>query len=119
MRANNFLNVKNNRKKYHKICAKISVNILQKRISMNKTQKEFAKYMNVSQGMVSKWESGEYNFTIKNIADIFDKLDLNVDLIIDENTKSNIIDFENSLNFSTTIIADSDISKENELAFVG
>ncbi|MCH5279935.1 MAG: helix-turn-helix transcriptional regulator [Lachnospiraceae bacterium] len=33
---------------------------------MGMTQLEFAKHMGVSQGMVSKWESREYNFTNTN-----------------------------------------------------
>lgn len=42
------------------------------------TQKEFADHMCVSQGMVSKWESGDYNFTIRTLADIAEKLDMDL-----------------------------------------
>lgn len=49
---------------------------------MNMTQKEFAEYMDVSQGMVSKWESREYNFTIKSLNEICEKLQLCVSLDI-------------------------------------
>ena len=56
--------------------AKISASIEAKRIEMNMTQAQFAKYMNVSQGMISKWESREYNFTIKALNEICEKLDL-------------------------------------------
>ena len=38
------------------------------------TQKEFAKKLNVSQGMVSKWESEDYNFTIESLAQIAEKI---------------------------------------------
>ncbi|CBK75268.1 Helix-turn-helix [Butyrivibrio fibrisolvens 16/4] len=53
------------------------------------TQKEFADFMGVTQGMVSKWESREYNFTIKSLNEICAKLGLecNVD-IYSENTKA-------------------------------
>lgn len=37
--------------------AKISARIERCRIEMGMTQKEFAEYMGISQGMVSKWES--------------------------------------------------------------
>ena len=47
--------------------AKISAKIERRRLELNMTQKEFAAYMNVSQGMVSRWESREYNFTIKTL----------------------------------------------------
>ena len=57
--------------------AKISASIEQKRIEMGMTQKEFAKYMGVTQSMVSKWESREYNFTIKSLNEVCEKLKLN------------------------------------------
>lgn len=55
---------------------KISAAIVKKRVSMNMTQKEFAKYIKVSQGMISKWESGDYNFSIKTLAEVAEKLDM-------------------------------------------
>ena len=39
-------------------------------------QKQFASFMGVSQAMISKWESGEYNFTINTLNEICDKLGL-------------------------------------------
>ena len=57
-----------------KAIAKISMFIYKCRRDLNMTQKDFAKMMGVSQGMVSKWESSEYNFTIENIAQIAEKL---------------------------------------------
>ena len=56
--------------------AKISARIERCRLKMGMTQQEFAKYMGVTQGMVSKWESREYNFTIRTLNDICQKLDL-------------------------------------------
>jgi transcriptional regulator with XRE-family HTH domain len=49
------------------------------------TQAEFAKYMGVSQGMVSKWESREYNFTIKSLNEICQKLNMQMCLEIQSN----------------------------------
>ena len=46
--------------------AEIALCIHEKRISLNMTQREFAEFEGVSQTMVSKWESGEYNFSIGN-----------------------------------------------------
>ena len=56
--------------------AKISARIERGRLEMGMTQQEFAEYMGVTQGMVSKWESREYNFTIKTLNEICQKLDL-------------------------------------------
>ncbi|WP_022766636.1 helix-turn-helix domain-containing protein [Butyrivibrio sp. XPD2006] len=56
--------------------AQISSKIERRRIEMGMTQKEFAVYMGVSQGMVSKWESRDYNFTIKSLNEICSKIDL-------------------------------------------
>ena len=56
--------------------AKISARIERCRIEMGMNQQEFAKYMGVTQGMVSRWESREYNFTIKTLNEICQKIDL-------------------------------------------
>lgn len=56
--------------------AKISARIERCRVEMGFTQQEFAEYMGVTQGMVSKWESREYNFTIKTLNEICQKIDL-------------------------------------------
>ncbi len=98
--ARNFLKVKRSTKNYNKICSKISVNILKQRNSLGKTQKEFAEYMGVTQGMVSKWESGEYNFTISSIANILDKLNLNFnfDIIPNKPEEDKIVKFDFNFN---------------------
>lgn len=59
-----------------RVLSEISAAIVKYRVDHGMTQQEFAKYMNVSQGMVSKWESSDYNFSIKTLADITVKLDL-------------------------------------------
>ena len=40
------------------------------------SQAEIARYIGVTKEMVSRWESGEYNFTINTLNEICDKLDL-------------------------------------------
>ena len=62
--------------------AKLSCLIANKRISMGMDQKEFAQFMEVSEYMVSRWERGDYDFTISLLAHIADKFDMDiVDLI--------------------------------------
>ena len=59
-----------------KTLAIIAADIQLKRIEMGLDQKQFAKLLGVSQGMVSRWESGTYNFTISTLVNICEKLDL-------------------------------------------
>lgn len=61
---------------------KIAVAITKKRLEYGMTQKEFAQKMQVSQGMVSKWESEDYNFTIESLAQIAEKLEWNLDITL-------------------------------------
>ena len=51
---------------------------------MGLTQQEFAEYMGVTQGMVSKWESREYNFTIKTLNEICQKIDLELSVSLEK-----------------------------------
>ena len=60
--------------------AKISMFIFKRRKEMGLSQKAFAEMMDVTQSMVSKWESAEYNFTIESIAKISEKLNVSFDV---------------------------------------
>lgn len=64
--------------------AKISARIELCRTDMGMTQKEFADYMGVTQGMVSKWENREYNFTIRSLNEICQKIDLELSISLDK-----------------------------------
>lgn len=59
--------------------AHISAMIEMWRVDHGMTQKEFAEKMGVSQAMVSKWESGDYNFTIKTLAEISTNLQISME----------------------------------------
>ncbi len=65
-----------------KLMAQISTSITRERIKLHMGQKEFAKHINASQSLVSRWEHGDYNFSIKKLADIASRLDLDVDIAI-------------------------------------
>lgn len=69
--------------------AKISARIERCRLEMGMTQQEFAEYMGVTQGMVSKWESREYNFTIKTLNDICQKIDLELSVSFEKPCEKN------------------------------
>lgn len=72
-----------------KLLGNISAAIVKRRIDLKMTQNEFAKYVNVSQGMVSKWEGGDYNFSIKTLVNIAEKLDMDLNVFISKH-KSDI-----------------------------
>lgn len=76
-----------------KALALIANKISNKRYELKMDQKEFAKYMNVTQGLVSRWESGRYNFTVSNLISICNKLELSLDinLLSVEKNRGNII----------------------------
>ena len=65
--------------KTEKALAIISAKIYTKRTQMGMDQKTFAKFMKVSQGLVSRWESGTYNFSISTLIGICEKLELSFD----------------------------------------
>ena len=62
------------------VIAKVSMFIYKYRQDKKMTQKAFADLMGVTQAMVSKWESAEYNFTIETIAHISEKLNTTFDI---------------------------------------
>lgn len=64
--------------------SKISMKIFDERIARGMKQKEFAEYLDVSQSMISKLESGEYNPTVEQLYKIATKLDLKLRIDLDE-----------------------------------
>ncbi len=81
----------------------LSSTIVKNRIDMGKTQKEFAEYMGVSQSMVSKWESADYNFSVKALAEIASKLDLDITVRM---YKSKIVEMSSESNIRSACISE-------------
>ncbi len=69
--------------------AKISAKIERCRLDLGMTQNEFAEYMGVTQSMVSKWESREYNFTIRSLNEICQKLNITLSMSMENVCSSN------------------------------
>lgn len=61
----------------------IAAEFIRQRKERKMTQNEFAELLNVSQGMISKWESLSYNITVSSLIEIFEKLDVDVDILLD------------------------------------
>lgn len=60
------------------LMASISMKLHARRMELGMTQAEFAKLNNVSQVTISKWESGDYNFTLQTIAKVFTTIGLSL-----------------------------------------
>ena len=65
--------------KTEKALAVIAAKIYTKRTQLGMDQKAFAKHMGVTQGLISRWESGTYNFSISTLISICEKLELTFD----------------------------------------
>lgn len=65
---------------YAKSTAQIVSSLIKERINNNMTQAEFAQKLNVKQSMISRWETGSNNFTVKTLSKI--AADLDMDLYI-------------------------------------
>lgn len=71
-----------------KTLALISNKLILKRSELKMDQKSFAKYVGVTQGLVSRWESGRYNFTVSTLIAICNKLDMSLDINLKNESKS-------------------------------
>ena len=58
--------------------ASIATTIISARNALGMTQKDLANRMNVSQSLVSRWEKGETNFTLKTLVEIAQALHLSM-----------------------------------------
>lgn len=63
-----------------KLMAQISTSITKERLKLSMTQTDFANHIGATQSLVSRWEHGDYNFSIRKIAEIAAKLDLDVNI---------------------------------------
>lgn len=66
----------------------ISTNLEMLRHDKNMTQAQFADFLGVSQPMVARWESGEYNFTVRVLAQICAKLNITMEKLFCQPAKA-------------------------------
>lgn len=69
-------------KKQARLRGMISAAIANERHAHNLSQKDFADMLGVTQGMISKLESSEYNMTLDKFVELLDKLDLEYEISI-------------------------------------
>lgn len=79
--------------------ADIAATITSTRVSKGMSQKDLANALNVSQGLVSKWESGDTNYTLETLVRIAMQLDIDMrspyapDRQPHYSTSGNVVDF--------------------------
>lgn len=70
--------------KLYDIYYKISTAIFKYRVKNNLSQKMLAGKLGVTQAMISKLESGDYNYTIEQLWKVSSKLGLQFDVVFEE-----------------------------------
>lgn len=66
---------------YEKLMGKISGRIILERTKNHLSQEDLAEKLGVKQSLISKWESGDNNFTFLQVIKIFSKLGIDVDIV--------------------------------------
>lgn len=69
--------------RYYEILNNISIAVVDYRIKHGFSQKQLAEKLDVSQAMVSKYESGDYNISLKALVSLLDKLNINMSIDFD------------------------------------
>ena len=88
--------------RYYDILGDISIALVEYRIRHNLNQKQLSEKLGVAQSMVSKYESGDYNISIRALNELCGKLGFSLDVKITapaeaENTESPEVSDMNSL----------------------
>lgn len=80
MNTNNFLTegLSQEYLDYEKIVTLIPVKIFHKRMSLNMTHKKFATFIGIKTCIAKKWERAGYNFTLRDLAIIKEKLGIQI-----------------------------------------
>ena len=78
----------------------IAAEVEMKRTELGMNQKQFAQYMGVTQATVSKWESGDTNFTLSTLVHIASKLGLKMQTPFERKEKRAPVRAANIVNFS-------------------
>lgn len=70
--------------RYYEMLDSISIAVVDYRAAHGLSQRQLAEQLGVSQAMVSKYESGDYNISLKALIELFDKLSIEMDIRIGE-----------------------------------
>ena len=69
--------------RYYEILNNISIAVVDYRVKHGFSQKQLAEMLDVSQAMVSKYESGDYNISLKALVSLLDKLNIRMNIDFD------------------------------------
>ncbi len=94
----------------------ISLKIINYRINNNLTQQQLAEKLGISQAMVSKLESGDYNPTIEQLWKISKKLGWNFKIILGKETEAQIWNINDELTFASETYNSETLEKLGEIA---
>lgn len=84
-----------------KLMSQISTAITKERLKLHMSQKDFAEHIHANQSLISRWEHGDYNFSIKKLSDIASSLNLDVNIVFHSISECKISE-EFSGSFATT-----------------
>ncbi len=98
---------------HSKLMAQISTAITKERIKLHMTQSEFADHIDVNQSLISRWEKGTYNFSLKKLSEIASKLNLDVNIMFFNISEHKTLDFFSEPFVSGKIIRYSNKEKNN------
>lgn len=103
---------------YAKLTAQVSAGITKERLKLNMTQTEFAQHMGATQPIISRWESGDCNFSIKKLAEIATLLNLDINITMMDMTTSNVCgEYRKNKDYTQTLRYSSDfLSTETDNA---
>ncbi len=72
-----------------KLMAQISSAITAERLRLGMNQSEFADHIHATQSQISRWEHGDYNFSLNKIAEIASRLNMDVNFSMAPIAKEN------------------------------
>lgn len=85
------INVNDSEYIYYDVLGKISVALVEYRMKRGLSQEGLAKLLGVTQAMISKYESGEYNISLKSVVDLLSKLGIPFELNIGRREDNGIL----------------------------
>ena len=88
--------------RYYDAQNKIAIAVAEYRYNHKLTQTALADKLGVTQAMVSKYESGDYNISLKAAFELFDKLGMRFDCAIEKDNGKPFMDFDPNETYIST-----------------